>query len=306
MNPRELSDTDEYTPPPSGAITQAQRASTSVQIDLAGQSHQGKIRRNNEDHFLIVRFGRFLQTLSSNLPDGLVPHDHTDAGYGLIVADGMGGMAAGEVASQMAITLLIELALETPDWILAPDESLVEERITRAVMRFRKVNEAIVEQARHDPSLAGMGTTLTLALTFGTDLLIAHVGDSPVFLSRQGALHKLTRDHTLAQEMAGPGQSGARDVSSQRYRHVLTHAIGIQGAGSEPEIRRFRLADGDRLLVCTDGLTEMVDEATIAAELRRPVSSGEVCQALIGLALDHGGKDNVTVVVASYRIPPSS
>ncbi len=203
MNIDELLDTADHTPPPPGAATQTPRSSTTVQVDLAGRSHQGKVRPNNEDHFLIVRFGRFLQTLASSLPDGLVPGDHADTGYGLVVADGMGGMAAGEVASGMAITLLVELALETPDWILRPDEALVEERITRAAVRFRDVNEAIVEQARHDPELTGMGTTLTMALSLGTDLLIAHVGDSPAYLSRQGELNKLTRDHTLAQEMAG-------------------------------------------------------------------------------------------------------
>ena len=148
-----------------------------------------------------------------------------------------------------------------------------------------------------------MGTTLTMALSLGTDLLIAHVGDSPAYLLRRGELHRLTRDHTLAQEMADHGQISARDVASHRYRHVLTHAIGIQGAGGEPEIRRFRLADGDRLLLCTDGLTDMVDDATIAAELRRRASSAEACRALIDLALDRGGRDNVTVVVAGYQGP---
>ena len=232
----------------------------------------------------------------------MVPPDHEDTGYGMIVADGMGGMAAGEVASRMAITLLIELVLETPDWILAPDEAQMEEVIARAAGRFRDVNEAVVEQARHDPGLAGMGTTLTMALSLGTDLLIAHVGDSPAYLFRQGELHKLTRDHTLAQEMADRGQISAGDVARHRFRHVLTHAIGIRGAGGEPEIRRLRLADGDRLLLCTDGLTDMVDDATIAAELRRQASSAETCQALVDLALDRGGKDNVTVVVADYRV----
>jgi PPM family protein phosphatase len=84
---------------------------------------------------------------------------------------------------------------------------------------------------------------------------------------------------------------------------VLTHAIGILGTGDQPEIRRLRLADGDRLLLCTDGLTDMVDDATIGAELRRQASSGEACRALIDLALDRGGRDNVTVVVAGYCVP---
>src|SRR3954471_7948452 len=109
-----MQETADYAPTSLGA-TAAPRPSESVRADLAGRSHQGKVRPNNEDHFLIVRFGRFLQTLSSNLPDGLVPSEHTDAGYGLVVADGMGGKAAGEVASRMAITLLLEHAIATPD-----------------------------------------------------------------------------------------------------------------------------------------------------------------------------------------------
>jgi PPM family protein phosphatase len=303
MNLDDLSDTREYPPPPSGPAMQARSSSATIQADLAGQSHQGKVRPNNEDHFLIFRFGRFLRTLATNLPDGHVPPDHVETGYGMIVADGMGGMAAGEAASRMAISFLIERTIETPDWILAPDEALMEEVIARAAGRFRAVNEAIVEQARHDPGLTGMGTTLTMALSLGTDLLIAHVGDSPAYLFRQGELHKLTRDHTLAQELADQGQIPARDVASHRYRNVLTHAIGIRGTGDQPEIRRLRLADGDRLLLCTDGLTDMVDDATIGAELRRQASSGEACRALIDLALDRGGRDNVTVVVAGYCVP---
>jgi PPM family protein phosphatase len=303
MNPDELLDTVEIFPPSPGPATPARRPSASVQADLAGQSHQGKVRPNNEDHFLIVRFGRSLRTLSTNLPNDQAPPDHEETGYGLVVADGMGGMAAGEAASRMAITRFIELVLATPDWILAPDGGLMEEVMTRAVGRFRSVHEAVVERARHDPGLVGMGTTLTMALSLGTDLLIAHVGDSPAYLSRRGELHKLTRDHTLAQALADHGRIPARDVASHRYRHVLTQAIGIRGAGGEPDVRRLQLTDGDRLLLCTDGLTEMVDDATIAAVLGRPNSSAEACRALIDLALDRGGKDNVTVVVADYRLP---
>ena len=149
-----------------------------------------------------------------------------------------------------------------------------------------------------------MGTTLTVALSLGPDLTVAHVGDSRVYLLRRGALHRLTRDHTLAQELADLGEIPAGDVATHRLRHVLTQAIGVWEAGGEPEVRRFRLADGDRLLLCTDGLTEMVDDATIAAELGRDRSAADIGQALIDLALARGGRDNVTVVVAGYRIPP--
>jgi protein phosphatase len=280
----------------------ARRSSVSIQADLAGLSHRGSVRPNNQDHFLTCRFGRFLRTLSTNLPEDQMPPDHGETGYGMIVADGIGGRAAGQAASRMAISLLVELAIQTPDWIMAPDEALMEEVMTRAAGRFSAVNEAIVERARQDPGLTGMGTTLTMALSVGTDLLIAHVGDSPAYLYRQGELHKLTRDHSAAQAMAEYGLVSERDVVPHRLQHMLTQAIGIPGMGAEPEFRRVRLADGDRLLLCTDGLTDMVDEATIAAALLRRAFSGEACQALIDLALDRGGRDNVTVIVAGYRI----
>jgi serine/threonine protein phosphatase PrpC len=102
--------------------------------------------------------------------------------------------------------------------------------------------------------------------------------------------------------MADLGEIAPADVARHRFRNILTHAIGIQGAGGEPEIRLFQVADGDRLLICTDGLTDMVDDAAIAAELRRRASADETCHALVDLAVEDGGRDNVTVIVADYRV----
>ncbi len=296
-----LSDTADYLP-----VTREESPpkplSATVRVDIAAHSHKGLVRPNNEDNFLVARFGRFLQTMMTSLPDGQVPSDFGETGYGMVVADGMGGMAGGEIASRMAITLFLKLVMETPDWILSHDEPWVTDVIDRAAQRFHDVNEAVVEESRNQPALRGMGTTLTMVVSFGADLMVAHVGDSPVYLVRQGELHRLTRDHTLARQMADSGEVDERDISA-RFRHVLTHAIGIRGTGSEPDIERFWLTDGDRLLLCSDGLTEMVDDATIATALNRESSSDEICQALIELALEGGGRDNVTVVVASYHIP---
>ena len=272
-----------------------------VEVNMAALSHQGKVRPNNEDNFLVVRFGRFLQTMLTSLPDGDVAPEHEDSGYGIAVADGMGGMAAGEVASRLAITLLVNIVLETPDWIMTRHESYASEVAGRAAHRFEMVNRSILEQARRDPWLKGMGTTLTMAVSLGRDLLIAHVGDSRAYLHRGDKLHRLTRDHTMAQRMADHGSIPVQEVPS-RYRHMLTQAIGIREDASEPDICRHQLEDGDRLLLCTDGLTDMVNDAAIAAELQRGTSSGEACRALIDLALEHGGRDNVTAVVAGYRI----
>ena len=115
--------------------------------------------------------------------------------------------------------------------------------------------------------------------------------------SLYASLHRLTRDHTLGQQMALWGAS-----NSDRFQHVLTRAIGIPGTGGDPDLRHYRLDDGDRLLLCTDGLTDMVDEEAIARELGRETSADDACRALIDLALENGGRDNVTAVVAGYGI----
>ena len=297
MNPDALSDTTLIEPL---RVIEAQNRppTATVQLDLAAQTHPGKVRTNNEDNFHTVRFGRYLRTLLSSLPEGQVPSESEECGYAFAVADGMGGMAAGEVASRLAITLLVRHVLETPDWILGLQEPHGSEVIDRAAQRFRDVNEAVLEQAQSGPGLKGMGTTLSLAMSLGNDLIIAHVGDSPMFLARRGTLYRLTRDHTMGEKLARLGVTEAG-----RFHHVLTHAIGIPGTGGEPDIRRYRLADGDRLLLCTDGLTDMVDDETIARELGREVRSADVCRTLIDLALANGGRDNVTVVIAGYRIP---
>lgn len=271
-----------------------------VEVDLAAKTHVGKRRPNNEDNYLVVRFGRFLETLATSLPANHVPERHEAVGYGMVVADGMGGMAAGELASRVAIRSFINLVLETPDWILGNDEHHLRTVLDRMAHRFRGVNEAVLEHAGRQPELSGMGTTLTLALNFGPALMIAHVGDSPIFLARRGQLHKLTRDHTLAAALRSATPSELNVAS--RFRHVLTNAIGIEGSGGQPDIDYLPLENGDRVLLCTDGLTDMVDDSTIGAALARDQPAEEVCQALIDRALERGGRDNVTVIVAAYRI----
>src|SRR4051794_33041177 len=186
MDPNDLKDTADFlaSPPEAGLRTPRPRV-TSVEVDLAALSHPGRVRPNNEDHYLVVRAGRYLRTWMTNLPEGCVPREFEETAYGMVVADGMGGMAAGEVASQLALTLLVDLVLDTPDWIFVPDGPELEEVLNRAVDRFRTVNSAVLERAQRDPRLAGMGTTLTMALSFGPSLTVAHVGDSRVYLLRR-------------------------------------------------------------------------------------------------------------------------
>jgi protein phosphatase len=278
--------------------------STLVRVDLGGLSHPGLVRPNNEDHFLITRFGRFFESLQSNVPQIETPARWGETGYAMAVADGIGGGASGDVASQLAIRTLVNLVLNTPDWILLlEDEDMPQEVMRRASERWDDVNEAMAQQADADPKLQGFGTTLTLAWSLGADLFLAHVGDSRAYLLRCKKLHQLTRDHTAAQELADQGVIAPSEVASHHWRHVLTRALGKRGRGVEPDVQRLTLMDADCLLLCSDGLTEMVAADRISEILQQASSAAQACQTLVDAALSAGGRDNVTVVIARYQIP---
>src|SRR5205807_9220924 len=133
---------------------------------------------NNEDHYLVAKFERSMQLLLTNLPEGQVPVQQAETAYGMLVADGMGGHAAGEVASKAAIRFLVELILSTPDWMMRLDEQGRKEVMRRTEQRLQQVTESLTQMARDDPNLVSMGTTMTLTCSLGSDMIIGHVGDS--------------------------------------------------------------------------------------------------------------------------------
>jgi protein phosphatase len=278
--------------------------SARVQVDIAAQSHQGLVRSANEDHYLVMRFGRTLETVLTSLPSDQVPAQSEEVGYGLLVADGMGGAAAGERASRLALSTLLGLILHTPDWILSDEAQDTERVIQRLADRYRRIHGALCDQGLGDPNLAGMGTTMTLAWSFGASAVIGHIGDSRAYLFRGCKLHQLTRDHTWVQMLVDLGQLSAEKAAQHPMRHVLIRALGGGEGSVETDFHRAWLADGDQLLLCTDGLTSMVDDVAIASLLDGAASSSEACQALVAAALDKGGEDNVTVALARYRFPP--
>ena len=269
--------------------------------EVAAATHQGHIRDNNEDSYFLMRFGRSLEKLATNLEDYFVEEDYSITGYGFLVADGMGGMAAGDVASRMAICKLIELLVDTSDWTLAlkrnKDVKTVFERMTR---RFYDIDRTLKQEASSDHTLSGMGTTLTVAGTLGNDLVLGHVGDSRAYLLRGDIFRQLTRDHTLAQMLIDAGVANSDDPAPRSMRHVLTAAIGSLDERIEPQVQRFRLQPGDQLLLCTDGLTEMVDDELIASVLREAPSAQAACDSLVDLALGADGTDNITAVVGRF------
>ena len=301
-----LNDDDDTLDPSSSSWSpsKARPASAQVKVDIAGATHRGHVRDNNEDHYLAVRFQRSLETLCTNLEEKTLERSFDEIGYGLLVADGMGGMAAGEVASQMALRKLVELVVNTPDWIMKFDpidnKTRVMERITQ---RFQQVDDALKHQAQGESSLKGMGTTLTAAISVANTLLIGHIGDSRAYVMRGDTLHQMTSDHTLAQALVDAGMADPGDAATQALHHVLTAALGAPSERADPQVLSFRLSHNDRVMLCTDGLTEMVPAETIASILKEANSSQVACDSLIDLALSAGGVDNVTVVLARYQFP---
>lgn len=277
--------------------------SSTVKVEFGGLSHTGKVRPINEDHFMITRLGRDQETLLTNLPAGDVPQHFQESGYAMVVADGLGGAARGEVASRLAISTLAHLGIEFGKWNLRINEEIAREVSARVERFYQRVGEAVMEEGRADPSLAGMGTTLTGAFSAGNDLFVCSVGDSRAYLFRRGRLLQLTRDQTYSQLLADIGRIPQHEVSTHHLRHILTDAIGIGSGKINVKVRHLPLLHEDQLLLCTDGLTEMVDEEEIAGVLLRSQRAQETCQTLVDLALEHGGVDNVTVILAKYEIP---
>jgi len=277
--------------------------SSLARVDLAGLSDKGRVRTNNEDHYLIARGDRQLTVLSTNLPAKDFAEASSETAYGLLVADGIGGTTGGGIASRMAVSLFIDLVIHTPDWIMRPENDPFPEVLRRMEERFLEIRNALIDKASTDQSLRSMGTTLTLACSLGRDLIISHVGDSRAYLFSEGELQRLTRDQTYVQTLVDAGTITPEQAAAHPMRHVLTDAISTAKSAPEVELLHLRIDDGDRLLLCSDGLTEMVSDSVIAGVLAGPESAEENCRTLVDLALQAGGVDNVTVAIARYGFP---
>lgn len=277
--------------------------SSAVRVEVGAKTWCGGRQRQNEDHFLVIRVGREQDVMMSSLAEGDLPNRFEEHGYGMLVADGAGTSGAGSLASRIAVSTLAHLFLHFGKWNLRIDDQIAAEVLERAEMFYQSVAAAVEHRSRASPVFAGMSTTLTAAFTAGSDLFLAHVGHSRAYLLRDGRLTQLTRDHTVEQRLAEAGQSMPMPVVAQDLRHILTDAIGGPGGPPLVDLERFSLVDGDCIMLCTDGLTNVVDDETIANILSQPRRMNEQCQALIDQAIQNGGDDDATVVLAQYRVP---
>ncbi|HEY5088418.1 MAG TPA: protein phosphatase 2C domain-containing protein [Polyangia bacterium] len=253
---------------------------------VCGGTDVGSEREQNQDTFVIA-----------DLESGRIsrPCIRTDVwvarpGVLMLVCDGMGGRAAGEVAAELAAaSIKDELQAEGENVGQFPVQSL-----KRAVI---VANKAILAEAQAHPEERGMGTTCTAAIVSPDRLAIAQVGDSRAYLLRDGRLHTLTRDQTLASNLIDIGALRPDEVATFPLRHVLAQALGTN-AKVTPVITEVELQEGDRVLLCSDGLHGPVSDEKIGSIMSHTPEIAEVSQALIAAALAAGGPDNVTVVVA--------
>ncbi len=211
----------------------------------------------------------------------------------LLLADGMGGANSGEVASTMAI----EAVLESLDPALMKNLSLPE--IPRTLTRIiDKANKLLFDLSNQDPVYSGMGTTLEVCLTKDDTAYIAHIGDSRVYkITAAGEFTRLTKDHSLVEFMIDSGELTREEAVNHPRKNIITRALGTDST-IEPDIISHPLSEGDVILVCSDGLTNMVSEEDISAIIMSEKTLSDCAQKLIDMANDAGGTDNISVVLA--------
>lgn len=277
-------------------------ANPAVIADVFGATDPGRVRENNQDQFLLASLERSLLIEGSSLSaeDGTRLVDTPQARI-MIVADGIGGHGGGEVASAVTIDAMAHYCFEAMPWVQRRGEVSNDELAAGLQQAVMKAQARVRRVAKRKALDADLGTTLTMAYVTWPELLLIHVGDSRAYLLRDDTLFRLTVDHTLAQQMVDEHMMTPQQAQHSPLSHVLVNAVGGKSDAINVELRQLALQLEDQLLLCTDGLYDMVEDDAIAAVLRRtdrPVA--EVVTELIAAANAAGGSDNVTAVLARF------
>jgi serine/threonine protein phosphatase PrpC len=247
-----------------------------LQLRVGARSDIGRVRKNNEDTFVALA-------------------DH----HLFVISDGMGGEAHGEVASALAGDTIAAYCSGPSEDAPPPDEYSIRglsSRTNRLAWAIHLANRKIYDAAVADPSLRGMGATVVAVWLQGLRLSLVHVGDSRAYLLHDGHLQVLTADHTLVAEQVRRGLIRPEEAHFSKMQNVLIRALGAH-SHIEPDVAEQDLQNDDILMLCTDGLTRMVSDQEITAELLKPVDPQICADNLISLANQHGGDDNVSVIV---------
>jgi serine/threonine protein phosphatase PrpC len=284
--------TPEMTAPPATS----QRKPRDEEIDVYGITHAGKVRKENQDHFLICALRKQMVVSLTSLSDT----DHLMAGperlaFLAMVADGVGGGNKGAEASRIALEAVTQYISRSMHCYYAAgsaDEREFSESLQEAALQC---HAQLVRRGEQDPEFRGMATTLTLYLGVWPRAYLLQVGDSRCYLLRRGELTQITRDQTMAQELLDLGIMTRTDLPGSRFEHTLSSSIG--GRQSAPVVTGFDMTWGNVVLLCSDGLTNHVSDERIRERLRSMGSARQVCEDLLQDALEGGGSDNITVIV---------
>ncbi len=270
-------------------------------MDCHGASHRGLIREKNEDQFLIA-----------DLKKSVVIHE-TSLSYEqetelrgasqaklMLVADGVGGNAAGERASVLALEGVVQYLLNAMHWMFRPEDEREEAFVDDLKSALSFTQKRIQHAAEMMSSNQGMGTTITMAYVVWPHVYFVHAGDSRAYLHRNGRLTLLTHDQTYAQALADAGVLKPEQIPASPLNHVLSSLLGCDPTQLDPQVYKTQLELNDTLLLCTDGLIRHLDEPQIALVLSSTPSASAACRELIDMTNEAGGHDNTTVVVARF------
>ena len=269
-------------------------------IKAFGITDKGKVRSTNEDQFLSAELTKSMRVWQTSLVEPRVQMGDERA-HLFLVADGMGGHRGGERASALAVAAIEHFTLNSFKWFFGTDSGEAKKVLAQFQAAFTQADTTIVEEAAEKPELRGMGTTVTMAFQLGTQLCVVHVGDTRAYLYRERELHQLTRDHTMVADLVRSGVIQPDEAAGHRMRHVITNVVGGPEAGVKVEARALQIQPGDRLLLCSDGLTETVTDDAIAATLDGEPDVEAAARQLLALAMAGPAKDNITLVVVSFE-----
>lgn len=256
-----------------------------ILVSVFARTDVGRQRRGNEDAFLIAD----LTSGKVGLGPEVTTHSLGERGSLLIVSDGMGGAAAGEIASEIAVTTIRQSLLEIPAHIETPERLRIATELA---------NECIWNEAQHKPELAGMGATVTAALVQGATTYIAQVGDSRAYIIRGERIKQITKDQSYAQALRDSGIFTAEQIA-KAPQNVILQALGTQPA-VQVGLTAVELLRNDYLLVCSDGLSGKIKPDEMCDVVRQSRNLTSACRRLVDIANERGGEDNITVIVALF------
>jgi protein phosphatase len=268
------------------------------ELDLFGITHTGKVRTENQDHFLVSTVHPQVVIHGTSLPDpDKLPLRGTRFATVLVLADGVGGAAAGSEAARLATEAVTRYVTTVMRSFHAAGQATEEELVTSLKETALEAHKAVKERADHHPEQKGMATTLTVCVVVYPWAYVIQVGDSRCYFYGGGKLSLLTRDQTVAQSLIDQGLMPAERLEASPFKHVLSSAIGSDEA--VPVVTPFDISErGALILMCSDGLTKHVTDAEIESYCRNLKSSEQVARDLLNLALDRGGRDNITIIAA--------